>query len=75
MSDVGRALGCLAQINSNSFIITGGLTSSGYDRAMLRHDIDSGTWTDLPKPTVGRAQLICGHIDGTSTLPWSYKHA
>ena len=63
--DIGRVDGCLAQIDSNSFIIIGGATDAGYDRALVRHDIDTGLWTDLQKPNIGRAGgATCGHFNG-----------
>ena len=64
--DIGRVDSCLARIESNSFIITGGATDAGYDRAMLRHDIDTGLWTDLQKPNVGRESATCGHFNGNN---------
>lgn len=62
--DIGRSEACLAKIDTNSFVITGGATDSGNDKGMIRHDIDTGAWIDLLKPSVGRKAHICGHNNG-----------
>lgn len=68
MNDVPRTKGCLAQIDSSSFVIVGGKTNTGFDRACMKHDIKAGIWTDLPKPTHTRASFPCGHLDGKNTI-------
>ena len=40
--DIGRFDGCVAQIDSNSFIITGGNTDAGFDKTTVRHDMILG---------------------------------
>ena len=68
LNDVGRSHACLAHMNRNSFFIVGGQTGGGLDRAMIRHDIDSAVWTDLPKPSVARSEIACGHLNGNILL-------
>ena len=61
----GRTDGCVARVNSNIFFIVGGITTlSVMDKALIRHEIDTGTWTELNGFTVARAGTACGHLDG-----------
>ena len=65
MNNVGRREACLAQLDSESFIVVVGTNDGGVkDRVFLRRDIGAGTWTDLPKPTVARTSAVCGASGG-----------
>ena len=65
MNNEPRTLGCLVQIDSESFVIALGKNGAGQrDRIFMQHDLTTETWTDLPKPTKSRSGAICGFVNG-----------
>ena len=69
MNNEPRKSACLAQIDSESFVIALGRNGAGQrDRIFMRHDLVTGTWTDLPKPTTSRSGAICGYVNSKKRL-------
>ena len=59
-----RAKACLGQIDSNSFLLSGGLNEDGDSvNTFWRFDIDMDVWEDLPASNVPRNSHICGYLD------------
>lgn len=72
--NVGRYSACMARLNSNSFIITGGAAHDPAKKfSMIRHDIDPGTWTDLKDRSIDREVFACGHLNGEKPHPSLHK--
>lgn len=62
MNDVPRHGACAVKLAVDSFILLGGDTDSIKDKAFMKYDLGSGSWTDLPKPSVARTGAICGYL-------------
>ena len=59
MDDIGRVYGCVAQIDSDEFVIIGGT-----DKVVTKREIKAGKWIRLPDMSYPREGPACGHING-----------
>ena len=65
MNNMPRGGACLAQIDSGSFVITGGGPSQGVGEAVaFSFDVATSNWTNLTPMNVARHSHMCGHFDG-----------